>query len=224
MQPLPSSWQPVVGAELDKPYYRQLQTFLAGERRQHIVYPPEEDVFNALKYTPFPQVRVVLLGQDPYHDEGQAHGLAFSVRPGVRPPPSLVNILQELKSDLGCPLPRDGCLIPWAGQGVLLLNTVLTVRAHEPNSHRGKGWEQYTDAIICAVSSQADPVVFALWGASAQKKDKLITHDCHPRVMLAHPSPLSARNGFFGGKPFSRINAALRAAGKPEINWQLPDY
>ena len=219
---VPTSWQPVVGAELDKPYFRQLEEFLARERREHIIYPPAEDVFNALKYTPFPAVRVVILGQDPYHDEGQAHGLAFSVRPGVKPPPSLMNIFQELKNDLGYPIPKSGCLIPWAEQGVLLLNTVLTVRAHEPNSHRGKGWEQFTDAIICAVSNRADPVVFALWGASAQKKDTLIARACHPRIMLAHPSPLSARNGFFGTKPFSQINAALRAAGKPEIDWRLP--
>jgi uracil-DNA glycosylase len=220
---LPSSWQQVVGAELDKPYFRQLQEFLTRERREHTIYPPDEDIFNALKYTSFPDVRVVILGQDPYHEEDQAHGLAFSVRPGIKPPPSLMNVFQELKNDLGCPIPKSGCLIPWAEQGVLLLNTVLTVRAHEPNSHRGKGWEQFTDAIICAVSNRSDPVAFALWGASAQKKIQLIGRDCHPRVLLPHPSPISARNGFFGSKPFSRINAALRAAGKPAIDWQLPD-
>jgi uracil-DNA glycosylase len=223
MQNLPSSWQEVVGAELDKTYFRELQAFLEKERCEHVVYPQEEDVFNALKYTPFPEVRVVILGQDPYHDEGQAHGLAFSVAPGIKPPPSLVNIFRELRDDLGCPLPGSGCLLSWAKQGVLLLNTVLTVRAHEPNSHRSKGWEKFTDAIICALSRQAQPVVFALWGANAQKKIPLIEGKCHPLVRHAHPSPLSARNGFFGTKPFSRINAELRAAGRGEIDWTLLD-
>jgi len=223
MESLPSSWQPVVGAELDKPYSQGLREFLEKERREQIVYPPEDEVFNALKYTPYAAVRVLILGQDPYHDEGQAHGLAFSVRPGIKPPPSLMNIFRELKDDLGCSIPNHGSLIAWAEQGVLLLNTVLTVRAHQPNSHRGKGWEAFTDAVIRQVSNKTDPVVFALWGAIAQKKASLINGECHPLVRLAHPSPLSAWNGFLRGRPFSWINAALRAAGRPEIDWQLPD-
>jgi len=223
MHKLPRPWQPVVGAEMDRPYFHELREFLGKERQEHDVYPPEVDVYNALKYTPFPDVRVLLLGQDPYHDEGQAHGLAFSVRPGVTPPPSLRNILRELKNDLGCRVPNNGCLSPWAKQGVLLLNAVLTVRAHLPNAHKGKGWEQFTDAVIHQVNRKDEPVVFVLWGASAQKKARLIDAGRHTLVQSAHPSPLSARAGFFGSKPFSRINAALRAAGKPEIDWQLPD-
>jgi uracil-DNA glycosylase len=223
MPKLPRSWQAIVGDELDKPYFHKLQEFLACERQEHVVYPPEEDIYNALKCTPYEQVNVLLLGQDPYHDEGQAHGLAFSVRPGVKPPPSLMNIFRELQHDLGCRLPNNGYLVPWAKQGVLLLNTVLTVRAHAPNSHQGKGWEKFTDAVIAQVGSREEPVVFVLWGANAQKKTKLIDTDRHVIVQSAHPSPLSAKNGFFGSKPFSKINAALRAAGKPEIDWQLPD-
>ena len=223
MEKLPRSWQPVVGEELRKPYFHKLREFLEKERREHVVYPPEEDVFNALKYTPYGDVNVVILGQDPYHDEGQAHGLAFSVRPGVKPPPSLMNIFRELKHDLDCRIPNNGYLVPWAEQGVLLLNTVLTVRAHSPNSHKGKGWEKFTDAIIRELGDKDDPVVFLLWGGHAQKKIKLIDADRHPIVQMAHPSPLSARNGFFGSKPFSKVNAALRASGKPEIDWQIPD-
>jgi len=224
MQNLPASWQPVVGAELDKPYFRELRQFLDQERQEHVVYPPEEDVFNALKYTPYADVRVLIVGQDPYHDVGQAHGLAFSIRPGTAPPPSLMNIFRELKHDLGCGLPNQGCLVPWANQGVLLLNTVLTVRAHQPSSHKGKGWETFTDAVIRQVGNQDEPVVFVLWGANAQKKARLIDVGRHTLVQSAHPSPLSARHGFFGSRPFSRINAALQAAGRPEIHWQLPDF
>jgi uracil-DNA glycosylase len=220
---LPDSWLREVGDERDQPYFHQLAGFVDEERRNSIVYPPVADVFNALKLTPYDQVRVVLLGQDPYHEAGQAHGLCFSVRPGVALPPSLKNIFLELRNDLGCPLPNNGCLIPWATQGVLLLNTVLTVRAHAPNSHRGKGWERFTDAIIRAVNEKDSPVVFALWGNAAQRKAELITPARHPIVRAAHPSPLSARTGFFGSRPFSTINAALRAAGEPEIAWQIPD-
>jgi uracil-DNA glycosylase len=219
---LPPSWQKVVGEELEQPYFKQLEKFVDAERREHTVYPPEEDVFNALKHTPYNEVNVMILGQDPYHDEGQAHGLCFSVRPGVRAPPSLVNIFKELKNDLGCDIPNNGFLVPWAEQGVLLLNAVLTVRAHEPNSHKDKGWEQFTDAVIRAVSDKEDPVVFVLWGAYAQKKTKLIDDDRHTIVKSAHPSPLSAGK-FFGSKPFSKINQALRKAGKPEVDWQIPD-
>jgi uracil-DNA glycosylase len=220
--PILPSWQKVIGEEFKKPYFRKLMAFVDEERRKYTIYPPEEDVFNALKYTPYDAVNVLLLGQDPYHDEGQAHGLCFSVRPGVKPPPSLVNILKELKDDLGCRIPNNGCLVPWAEQGVLLLNAVLTVRAHEPNSHKNKGWETFTDAIIRAVNDKDDRVVFVLWGAYAQKKAKLIDTDRHVIVKAAHPSPLSAGK-FFGSRPFSAINRALREAGKPEIDWQLPD-
>ncbi len=220
--PLPVSWKPIVGEELDKPYFHKLRAFLEEERRNHTVYPPEKDVFHALKLTPYENVNVVILGQDPYHDEGQAHGLAFSVRPGVRPPPSLVNIFKELHNDLGCRVPNNGYLVPWAEQGVLLLNTVLTVRAHSPASHKGKGWEKFTDAVIRKVAEKPDRVVFVLWGGHAQKKKPLIEGDDHVIVESAHPSPLSAKK-FFGSRPFSKINAALRQAGKPEIDWQLPD-
>jgi uracil-DNA glycosylase len=223
MQKLPESWQPVVGDELNKPYFHKLQEFLQEERRKQVVYPPEKEVFTALQLTPYQRVSVLILGQDPYHDEGQAHGLAFSVRPGVKPPPSLMNVFRELKSDLGCHIPNNGYLVPWTKQGVLLLNTVLTVRAHSPNSHKGKGWEKFTDAVISQVGAKEDLVVFVLWGANAQKKTKLIESDRHTVVQSAHPSPLSAKNGFFGSKPFSRINAALREAAKPDIDWQLPN-
>jgi uracil-DNA glycosylase len=220
---LSASWRPVVGEEVRQPYYHELTRFLEEERRHHTVFPPEDEVFAALETTPFDKVRVVLLGQDPYPGEGQAHGLAFSVRPGVKPPQSLVNIFKELHDDLGCRIPNNGYLAPWAKQGVLLLNTVLTVRAHAPNSHKGKGWEKFTDAVIHKVGAREDPVVFILWGGNAQKKIKLIDTDRHAIVQSAHPSPLSARNGFFGSRPFSQTNEALRAAGKPAIDWQLPD-
>jgi uracil-DNA glycosylase len=166
---------------------------------------------------------VLLLGQDPYHDDGQAHGLCFSVRPGVKPPPSLVNMYKELESDVGCRAPNHGYLVPWAKQGVLMLNAVLTVRAHKPNSHKDKGWETFTDAIIRKVNEKADPVVFVLWGGYAQKKAKLVDAKRHAVIQSAHPSPLSARSGFFGSKPYSSINSALCAAGKPQIKWELED-
>lgn len=220
---LPPAWRPVLAGELDKPYFHKLQEFLAEERRAHKVFPPEEDVFSALELTPYGRVNVLLLGQDPYHDDGQAHGLCFSVRPGVRPPPSLVNMFKELHADVGCKIPRHGYLVPWAEQGMLMLNAVLTVRAHTPNSHKDKGWEQFTDAIIRKVNDKPDPVVFVLWGSYAQKKTKLIDGKRHVILKGTHPSPLSAHNGFFGSRPFSAINAALRQHGKPEINWELPD-
>ncbi len=219
---LPASWQAVVGDEFQKPYFRHLQEFVAAERQAHTVYPPEEDVFNAFRYTPYDRVKVLLLGQDPYHDAGQAHGLAFSVRPGVKPPPSLVNILKELHHDLGCRIPDNGCLIPWAERGVMLLNAVLTVRAHEPNSHKGKGWETFTDTVIGALNDRELPVVFLLWGAHAQKKQRLIDTDRHPILTAAHPSPLSVKK-FFGSKPFSRTNQALEELGESPIDWQLPN-
>jgi uracil-DNA glycosylase len=220
---LPSSWQAAVGEELDKPYFHKLQEFVEEERRKYTVYPPRDEVFSAMKLSPYDEVNVFILGQNPYHGENQAHGLAFSVRPGVRPPPSLVNIFKELKHDLGCKIPNNGYLVPWAEQGVLLLNAVLTVRAHEPNSHKNKGWEKFTDAVIRKVGEKDSPVVFLLWGGYAQKKVNLIDTDKHVILKSAHPSPLSAKNGFFGSKPFSAANEALRRFGKPEIDWQIPD-
>jgi uracil-DNA glycosylase len=221
--PIPSGWQPILAEETAKPYYHKLQQFVADERAHHTVFPPEQDVFTALELTPYENTNVLLLGQDPYHDDGQAHGLCFSVRPGVPLPPSLVNIFKELKADVGFRIPNNGYLVRWAEQGILMLNAVLTVRAHQPNSHKNKGWETFTDSIIRAVSAKDAPVVFVLWGGYAQKKLALIDAGRHTVVKSAHPSPLSAHNGFFGSRPFSQINAALRAAGKPEIDWQIPD-
>ncbi len=219
---LPASWQAVLGDEFAEPYFSQLQQFVDAERQAHTVFPPDNDVLSAFRLTPCETVKVVLLGQDPYHDDDQAHGLAFSVRPGVKPPPSLANVFAELKQDLGLPIPRSGYLAPWAKQGVLLLNAVLTVRAHQANSHKNKGWETFTDAVIRAVSAKPDPVVFVLWGGQAQKKRLLIDEKKHVVVASAHPSPLSARSGFFGGRPFSKVNAALETAGKTPIDWRLP--
>ncbi|MBK8259328.1 MAG: uracil-DNA glycosylase [Polyangiaceae bacterium] len=220
---LPDSWRRVLGAEIEKPYFQELQRFVAEERRAHPVFPPEAEVFSAFALTPFDRVRVLLLGQDPYHDDGQAHGLCFSVRPGVKPPPSLVNMYKELATDVGFRKPNHGYLASWAEQGVLMLNAVLTVRAHSPNSHKGKGWETFTDAVIRRVSETKDNVVFVLWGGYAQKKEKLIDASRHVVMKGVHPSPLSAKNGFFGSRPFSAVNRALQAAGKPPIDWQLPD-
>jgi len=219
---LPPDWHRILANEFEAPYFKALQEFVAKERKEYTVYPPEADVYNAFQLTPFKKVKVLLLGQDPYHDEGQAHGLAFSVRPGVRPPPSLRNILKELHQELGCRIPNNGCLEPWALQGVMLLNAVLTVRAHEPASHQGMGWEKFTDAVIRKLSERDDPLVFVLWGGFARKKSKLIDTERHIVIESAHPSPLSAAK-FFGSKPFSKINAALKQLGKGEIDWQLPD-
>ncbi len=223
LPPIPASWRPVLAEEVKKPYYQKLQEFLDHEWQTQKVFPPKELIFSALQNTPYDQVRVVILGQDPYHDDGQAHGMAFSVQPGVRPPPSLVNIFKELHNELGCKVPNNGYLMPWAKQGVLLLNTVLTVRAHQPASHKGKGWEKFTDEVIRKVNEKQDPVVFLLWGAPAQKKMKLIDTDRHTVVTAAHPSPLSAKKGFFGSDCFKKVNEALREAGEPEIDWQIPD-
>jgi uracil-DNA glycosylase len=218
-----TTWRPVLIAETEKPYWKPLQQFVKDERKKYTVYPPDKDVFAALHLTPYEKVSVLILGQDPYHEVGQAHGLCFSVRPDVAIPPSLQNIYKELHDDLGCTIPNNGCLTPWAEQGVLLLNAVLTVRAHQANSHQGKGWENFTDAIIRAANDKPDRVVFVLWGAYARKKKPLIDTTRHVIIESAHPSPLSAANGFFGSRPFSKINAALREAGKPEIDWQIPD-
>jgi uracil-DNA glycosylase len=221
IQAIPASWQAVLEDELTKPYLKKLETFLVVERANHQVFPPQEEVFNALRYTPYEDVKVLIVGQDPYHDDGQAHGLAFSVREGVKLPPSLVNIYKELESDLGIPRATTGYLKPWAEQGVLLLNTSLTVRAHEAASHKGKGWEQFTDAVLRAVNAKQERVVFVLWGAHAQKKLESIDTTRHVVIKSAHPSPLSARNGFFGSRPFSKINAALLEAGRGDIDWRL---
>jgi len=221
--PIPTSWQPTLTSETEQPYYHKLQQFLDHERREHTIFPPDNQIFTALELTPYEHANVLLLGQDPYHDDGQAHGLCFSVRPGVTPPPSLANMFKELKSDVGFRIPNNGHLTPWATQGILMLNAVLTVRAHQPNSHKGQGWETFTDAIIRAMNAKERPVIFVLWGGYARKKSALIDASRHVIIASAHPSPLSARNGFFGSRPFSRINAALRAASQPEIDWQLPD-
>jgi len=225
--PLPAeldpSWIKALGPETRNPYWNDLQKFVAAERAAHTVYPPPEDVYNAFRYTPLDEVKVFLLGQDPYPGAGQAHGLCFSVRPGVRLPGSLRNIYQELQDDLGIKPVKHGYLASWAKQGVLMLNACLTVRADAPNSHAGKGWEKFTDAAIRAVNDQKRPIVFLLWGAYAQKKIKLIDESRHVVIKSAHPSPLSAANGFFGSKPFSKVNAALKAAGEKPIHWQLPE-
>lgn len=226
MTNLPDSWRAVLADELDKPYFAELQAFVAAEREQHEVFPPEAEVFSALAHTPFDAVRVVILGQDPYHDNDQAHGLCFSVRRGVKIPPSLRNIYKELKADVGVEPPSHGFLEAWADRGVLLLNTVLTVRAHKANSHRKRGWETFTDAIIEACAQRAAPMVFVLWGKPAQKKTKLIERHGegrHAILSAAHPSPLSARNGFFDSKPFSQVNAQLARWGADPIDWSLPE-
>ena len=220
---LPPDWLEILAPEFRKPYWAKLQQFVAEERASYDVYPPAADMHSALLMASYRDANVFLLGQDPYHNTGQAHGLCFSVRPGIEVPPSLVNIYKELRDDLGCRIPNNGYLVPWAQQGVLMLNAVLTVRAHLANSHKGKGWETFTDAVLKAVNARPDPVVFVLWGGYAQKKLPLIDTTRHTIVQSVHPSPLSARNGFFGSRPFSQINAALRAAGKPEIDWQIPD-
>jgi uracil-DNA glycosylase len=213
----------VLGGELEKPYFQTLTEFVTGERERYKVFPPAGEVFAALELTPYPEVRVMILGQDPYPTEGDAHGLCFSVKPGVKPPKSLANIFKELHDDVGFRVPNNGNLVPWARQGVLLLNAVLTVRESAPNSHANKGWETFTDAVIRAVSDKTDPVVFVLWGKYAQKKESLINAERHVVIKGVHPSPLSAKMGFFGSKPFSKINAALTSRGKPAIEWQLPD-
>lgn len=220
---IPESWHEHIDEEFSQPYFQKLAHFVDEERQHYTVFPPAEDVFNAFRYTPYHRVNVLLLGQDPYHDDNQAHGLCFSVRSGIKPPPSLVNIFKELHNDVGCHIPNNGYLVPWAEQGMLMMNAVLTVQAHTPNSHKNHGWEIFTDTVIRKVSEKPDPVVFVLWGAYAQKKKVLIDTSRHVIVQSAHPSPLSARNGFFGSRPFSAINNALRKADKPEINWQLPD-
>ena len=213
------SWKEAIGAEFEKTYFKQLVTFIRDEYSNHIVYPPGKMLFNAFNYCPFNEVKVVIIGQDPYHGQGQAHGLSFSVQDGVPIPPSLENIYKELVSDMGVPFPESGNLTHWAKQGVLLLNTVLSVREKEPQSHQNKGWEFFTDAVIRAISERKDPVVFILWGSPAQKKEAIIDSGKHLILKAVHPSPLSAYRGFFGSKPFSQTNAFLEKQGKTPIDW-----
>lgn len=216
-----NEWDSILAEEMDKQYYKELERFLDKEYEAHTIFPPRNEIFTAFRYTPYDDVKVVLLGQDPYHEVGQAHGMAFSVQKGVKQPPSLVNIFKEIDSDLGItPPPMDnGCLIPWAESGVLLLNTALTVREHEANSHRGKGWEQFTDAVISKLNEREKPLVFILWGSNAKSKLPLITNKNHLVIAGVHPSPLSAYRGFFGGKYFSRANDFLVRHGIPEVDW-----
>ena len=217
-----TDWNPLLRAEFDKPYWQELQQFVAAERAQGTVYPPHDQVFAALHHTSHAAVKVMILGQDPYHGPGQAHGLAFSVLRPTPPPPSLANIFAELETDLALPPPDHGDLTPWADRGVLLLNATLTVRARTAGSHQKKGWEQFTDEVIRTVSAKPERVVFLLWGSSARAKKRLIDDGVHTIIESPHPSPLSAHRGFFGSRPFSRANAALEAAGRGPIDWSLP--
>lgn len=216
-------WLEAVGGELHKPYYTELFKFVSKEYSEQVVYPPSDDIFNALHLTPLHDVKVVILGQDPYHEPHQAHGLCFSVQPEVDVPPSLVNIYKELNADLGCKIPDNGYLVHWAEQGVLMLNTLLTVRAHQAFSHKGHGWEEFTDAIIRAVNEENRPIVYMLWGSPAQKKAAMLNNPNHLILKAPHPSPLSAYRGFFGCKHFSQCNEFLKAHGETPIDWQIPD-
>ena len=220
---LDNSWHDVIGDEFGKPYYLQLREFLKKEYAEREIYPPMNDIWTAFELTPYESVRVVILGQDPYHGPGQAHGLSFSVKKGIRKPPSLRNVFKELREDIGCGVPGDGTLTGWAEQGVMLLNTVLTVRSGEAHSHRGKGWETLTDEVIRKLSEREAPIVFILWGRPAQEKKKLIDTERHAVIESPHPSPLSANRGFFGSRPFSRANAFLREWGELEIDWCRTD-
>lgn len=220
-----NDWQEVMGEQFEQPYFHDLCAFLEQEYRTYKVYPEQKDVMNAFHMTSFQDVKVVILGQDPYHGQDQAHGMSFSVQPGIPHPPSLRNMLQELQEDIGCDIPKDGYLLNWAKQGVLLLNTVLTVRAGEANSHKGKGWELFTDAVIEKLAARTDPIIFVLWGRPAQQKAKIIEQSGVQHIILQapHPSPLSAYRGFFGSKPYSKINKQLKEWGKEPIHWCLSD-
>ncbi|MBC6971685.1 MULTISPECIES: uracil-DNA glycosylase [unclassified Bacillus (in: firmicutes)] len=220
---LKNDWEPLLAPEFEKPYYQKLRQFLKEEYSTHVVYPNANDIFNALHYTSYGDTKVIILGQDPYHGPDQAHGLSFSVQPGVKTPPSLQNMYKELHADLGCEIPNNGYLVKWAEQGVLLLNAVLTVRQGEANSHKGKGWEHFTDRVIELLNERDKPVIFILWGRHAQAKKKLITNANHHIIESVHPSPLSARRGFFGSKPFSKVNDILSSMNEKEIDWQIPN-
>ena len=221
MAAIANDWLAPLRAEFAKPYYRDLYQKVLQEYRTVKVFPPADDIFNAFHLTPLSEVKVVILGQDPYHNDGQAHGLCFSVQPGTDIPPSLVNIYQELQNDLGCYIPNNGYLVKWAKQGVLLLNTVLTVRAHQANSHRGIGWEQFTDAVIRILNEQDRPIVFLLWGSPARAKKAMLNNPNHLVLEAPHPSPLSAYRGFFGCRHFSRTNQFLEAHGIAPVDWQI---
>lgn len=221
MAMIQNDWLTAIGSEFRKPYYRELFEFVKTEYNTRQIFPPADDIFNAFHLTPLKDVKVVIIGQDPYHNDGQAHGLCFSVKPDVEIPPSLVNIYQELHEDLGCYIPNNGYLVKWAKQGVLMLNTVLTVRAHVANSHRGKGWEQFTDAAIEALNKEDRPIVFILWGRPAQMKKAMLHNPNHMILEAPHPSPLSAYRGFFGSRPFSKTNAFLQEHGVDPIDWQI---
>ncbi|MCM1119952.1 MAG: uracil-DNA glycosylase [bacterium] len=223
MAMITNDWLTELSPEFHKPYYAKLFQFVKDEYNSAQIFPPADDIFNAFHLTPLSQVKVVILGQDPYHNVGQAHGLCFSVRPEVDIPPSLVNIYKELQDDLGCRIPNNGYLVKWARQGVLMLNTVLTVRAHMANSHRGKGWEEFTDAAIAALNRQDRPIVYILWGRPAQTKERMLNNPNHLILKAPHPSPLSAYNGFFGSKPFSQTNRFLEEHGEKPIDWQIED-
>ncbi|ADY56291.1 Uracil-DNA glycosylase [Syntrophobotulus glycolicus DSM 8271] len=223
MQILKNDWHDLLNEEFHKDYYLKLRQFLIEEYRTKTIYPDKYDIFNALHYTAYQNVKVVILGQDPYHGPNQAHGLSFSVKPGVQPPPSLVNIFQELNSDLGCPIPNNGYLKKWADQGVMLLNATLTVRAGQANSHSTIGWGKFTDKVIAVLNDRQDPIVFILWGRNAQSKLSIITDPRHYILKSAHPSPLSAHAGFFGSKPFSKANQFLASIGKEPVDWQIED-
>ena len=221
MGAITNDWLAPLEEEFKKPYYKKLYEKVKEEYQTHEVFPDSNDIFNAFEFTPLSEVKVVILGQDPYHDVGQAHGLCFSVKPDVKIPPSLVNIYQELRDDLGCTIPNNGYLVKWAKQGVMLLNTVLTVRAHQANSHRGIGWEEFTDAAIRVLNEQDRPIVFILWGRPAQKKKAMLNNPKHLILESPHPSPLSARGGFFGSRPFSKTNDFLEENGLTPIDWQI---
>ena len=221
MAPLSGEWLEALKGEFRKPYYRALFQKVGEEYQTRKIFPPADDIFNAFHFTPLSQVKVVILGQDPYHNDGQAHGLCFSVKKEVDIPPSLVNIYQELHDDLGCYIPNNGYLEKWARQGVMMLNTVLTVRAHQANSHRGIGWEEFTDAAIRVIAEQDRPIVFLLWGRPAQAKKSMIYNPKHLVLEAPHPSPLSAYRGFFGSRPFSKTNDFLTANGLTVIDWQI---
>ncbi|MGG0288191.1 uracil-DNA glycosylase [Peribacillus butanolivorans] len=220
-QLLTNDWWPLLEEEFKKNYYQELREFIKLEYSQHVIHPNQDDIFNALQFTSYKKVKVVILGQDPYHGPDQAHGLSFSVKPEVRIPPSLRNIFKELQSDLGCEVPDNGSLVEWADQGVLLLNTVMTVREGEAHSHRGKGWEIFTNQVIRLLNDRQEPVVFILWGRPAQTKIPLIDESRHKIITSVHPSPLSATRGFFGSKPFSKTNQLLKEMGESPIDWKI---
>ncbi|MBB6480352.1 uracil-DNA glycosylase [Spirochaeta isovalerica] len=221
---LHESWQAVMADEFEKPYMTDLRRFLLEEKKQgKTIFPPGQQIFSAMDRTPFDKVKVVILGQDPYHGPGQAHGLCFSVQPGVAPPPSLVNIYKEMESDLGLKPPAHGCLNSWADQGILLLNAVLTVEARKAGSHQGRGWEQLTDRVIRELEERRKNLVFILWGSYARKKGSFIRKDRHFVIESPHPSPLSSYRGFFGSRPFSRTNEYLEKTGQKPVQWQLPE-